>query len=58
MLDSHVVEFCTLFIIATNNNNDEDNDFKSCIAKPKQFCFFVLILFHGLYIILLYVLFL
>lgn len=58
MLDSHVVEFCTLFIITTNNNNDEDNDFKSCIAKPKQFCFFVLILFHGLYIILLYVLFL
>lgn len=56
MLDSHVVGFCTLFII-TNNN---DNDFKSCIAKPKLFCFvfLILILFHGLYIILLYVLFL
>lgn len=57
MLDSHVVEFCTLFIITTNN---DDNDFKSCIAKPKLFCFvfLILILFHGLYIILLYVLFL
>lgn len=55
MLDSHVVEFCTLFIITTNNNK---NDFKSCIAKPKLFCFLILILFHGLYIILLYVLFL
>lgn len=37
MLDSHVVEFCTLFIITTDNN---DNDFKSCIAKPKLFSFF------------------
>lgn len=37
MLDSHVVEFCTLFIITTNNN---DNDFKSCIAKPKLFFLF------------------
>lgn len=57
MLDSHVVEFCTLFIITTNNNN---NHFKSCIAKPKlfSFVFLILILFHGLYIILLYVLFL
>lgn len=35
MLDSHVVEFCTLFI--TTNNND--NDFWLCIAKPKLFCF-------------------
>lgn len=37
MLDSHLVEFCTLFIITTNNN---DNDFERCIAKPKLFCFF------------------
>lgn len=35
MLDSHVVEFCTLFIITTTN----DDDVKSCIAKPKPFCF-------------------
>lgn len=54
MLDSHVVEFCTLFIITTTN----DDDVKSCIAKPKLFCFFIFIWFHGLYIILLYVLFL
>lgn len=46
MLDSHLVEFCTLFI--TTNN-----DFKSCIAKPKLLCFFfIYILFQGWYIIL------
>ena len=33
MLEIHLVEFCTLFITPTNN------DFKSCIAKPKLFCF-------------------
>lgn len=34
----HLVEFCTLFIITITNN---DNGFKSCIAKPKLFfCFF------------------
>lgn len=54
MLESHVVEFCTLLQKSTTNNND----FKRCIAKPKLFSFLILILFHGLYIILLYVLFL
>lgn len=38
MLDLHLVEFCTLFIITTTTNND-DNDLKGCIAKPKLFCF-------------------
>lgn len=37
MLDLHLVEFCTLFIITTTNN--DDNDLKGCIAKPKLFRF-------------------